>query len=224
MALAVDVFSQNSGKEELLTRHLPGKVVTVARHFGSHLGEKATFAHELPRKRQAMKTGFYSVGQLRYESRVLWRLKRCLFISRLVNTALPGIEAFCPSKAQYLPCEKSYALFGGAQRSTRADPHHDEPGLAFLETGTSRCWSPSAKTQVGADAGAKPRASCAADRGVVWEVTSGAAILNGEITPEANLWAARWVADLRDLEPFDERGVVQRVGSDVRALFFWTAN
>ena len=33
------------------------------------------------------------------------------------------------------------------------------------------------KTLVGADAGAKPRASCAADRGVVWEVTSGAARL-----------------------------------------------
>ena len=25
---------------------LPGKVVTVARHLGSHLGEKASFAHE----------------------------------------------------------------------------------------------------------------------------------------------------------------------------------
>ena len=65
-ALATGVFSQNREKEELL-RHLvgegsfadrrlvrdgkvslPGKVVTVARHFGSHLGEKASFAHELP--------------------------------------------------------------------------------------------------------------------------------------------------------------------------------
>ena len=44
---------------------------------------------------------FYSVGQLWYESRVSWRLKRCFFISRVVNTALSGIEAFCPSKAQY---------------------------------------------------------------------------------------------------------------------------
>ena len=26
---------------------LPGKVVTVARQLGSHLGEKASFAHEL---------------------------------------------------------------------------------------------------------------------------------------------------------------------------------
>ena len=43
--------------------------------------------------------------------------------------------------------------------------------------------------------------------------------LNGEISPDANPWAARWMADLRELEPFDERGVVQRVGSDVRAHF-----
>ena len=27
---------------------LHGKVVTVARHLGSHLGEKASFVHELP--------------------------------------------------------------------------------------------------------------------------------------------------------------------------------
>ena len=118
-ALATDGFSQNRGKEELLIHlvgegsftdrrlvrdgkvSLPGKVVTVARHLGSHLGEKASFAHELPRRRQATMTAFYSVGQLRYESRVSWRLKRCFFIGRVVNTALSGIEAFCPSKAQY---------------------------------------------------------------------------------------------------------------------------
>ena len=44
--------------------------------------------------------------------------------------------------------------------------------------------------------------------------------LNGEITPDANPWAARWMADLRELEPFDERGVVQRSESP----FFGTAN
>ena len=80
---------------------LPGRVVTVARHLGGHLGEQASFAHELPRRRQATMTAFYSVGQLWYESRVSWRLKRCFFIGRVVNTVLSGIEVFCPSKAQY---------------------------------------------------------------------------------------------------------------------------
>ena len=46
-------------------------------------------------------TAFCSVGQLWYESRVSWRLKRRFFIGRVVNTAPSGIEAFCPSKAQY---------------------------------------------------------------------------------------------------------------------------
>ena len=59
-ALAVDGFSQNMSKKELLMHlvgagsladrrrvregqvQLPGKVVTVARHLGSHLGEKAS--------------------------------------------------------------------------------------------------------------------------------------------------------------------------------------
>ena len=81
-ALTVDGFSQNRSKEERLLHlvmtgsladrrrvreghvQLPGKVVTVARHQGSHLGEKASFVHELPRRRQAVMTSFYSVGQL----------------------------------------------------------------------------------------------------------------------------------------------------------------
>ena len=62
-ALATDGFSQNRGKVELL-KHLvgegsfTGKVVTVARHLGSLLGDKASFAHELPRRRQAKMDGF----------------------------------------------------------------------------------------------------------------------------------------------------------------------
>ena len=41
----------------------------------------------------------------------------------------------------------------------------------------------------------------------------------GELTPEANPWAVRWMEDLEALQPYDERGVIQRMGKDVRALF-----
>ena len=41
----------------------------------------------------------------------------------------------------------------------------------------------------------------------------------GDISPEANPWAVRWMADLEELEPYDERRVIQHVGRDVRALF-----
>ena len=41
----------------------------------------------------------------------------------------------------------------------------------------------------------------------------------GELTPEANPWAVRWMEDLETLQPYDERGVIQRMGKDVRALF-----
>ena len=113
-ALATDGFSQNLGKEELpmhlvgegsfadrrLVRDgkvsLPGKVVTFARHLGTCLGEKASFARELPRRRQAAMTAFYSVGQLWYESRVSWRLKRCFFIGRIWNRGLLSIESTVP--------------------------------------------------------------------------------------------------------------------------------
>ena len=40
----------------------------------------------------------------------------------------------------------------------------------------------------------------------------------GEFSPEANPWAVRWMADLEELDPYDERGVSQPMGRDVRAL------
>ena len=83
------------------------KISCQPKHLGSHLGEKASFTHELPRRRQATMAAFYSVGQLWYESRVSWRLKRCLFISRVVNTALSGIEAFCPQRHEGVSMDES---------------------------------------------------------------------------------------------------------------------
>ena len=62
-----------------------------------------------------MMTAFYSVGQLWYESRVSWRLKRCLFISRVVNTALSSIEAFCP-KTKYEALKYGWVVAGSAAR------------------------------------------------------------------------------------------------------------
>ena len=65
--------------------------------------------------------------------------------------------------------------FGSTQRSSMTSPHHDQQGFAFLETGTLRRGGSCATTQVGADAGAEPCTSCAADHGVVGEVTCGTA-------------------------------------------------
>ena len=39
------------------------------------------------------------------------------------------------------------------------------------------------------------------------------------MSPEANPWAVRWMAVLEELEPYDEMGVIQRMGRDMRALF-----
>ena len=56
----VDVVSAVSEADSL---------AVLARHLDSHLGKKASFTHELPRRRQATMAAFYSVGQLWYESR-----------------------------------------------------------------------------------------------------------------------------------------------------------
>ena len=123
---------------------------------------------------------FYSVGQLWYESRVSWRLKRCFFISRVVNTALSGIEAFCPSKAQYQALHVTGDLSreegsGWAQR-------HEGGSMGEVRTSTNkevlRFWKLAPcdveawvrRLKWAQDVGAGPLAPCASAHCDVWEI------------------------------------------------------
>ena len=196
---------------------LPGKVVTAARQLGSHLGEKASFAHELPRRRQATMTAFCTVGQLWYESSVSWRLKRCFFIGRVVNTALSGIEAFCPWKAQYqsltslVTCLARRVMAGAAARRRehgrvrtmsnkevlrfwKLAPCDVEARVRRLKWAQTLVQDPAHHTQlITATPGKLPSEP---------NPTLGP---GGEMLPEANQWAVRWLAVLDELEPFVER-------------------
>ena len=163
---------------------------------------------------------FYSVGQLWYESRVSWRLKRCFFIGRVVNTALSGIEAFCPSKAQYqsltslVTCLARRVMAGattrmgdhgrvrtmsnkGVLRFWKLAPCDVEAQVRRLKWAQTLVQDPSHHTQL---------------------ITAMFGKLPSQRTPEANPWAVRWMADLEELGPYDERGVIQRMGP------FWIAN
>ena len=161
---------------------LPGKVVIVARHLGSHLEEKVSFTHELPRRRQATMAAFYSVGQLWYESRVSWRLKRCFFISRVVNTALSGIEAFCPSKAQNqaltssVTCLARRVMAGAAARRGEHGRVRTLTNLSSVFNGFRNAGM--GETQVGRGS-AKPSASGETGGGRRGQRTRGSATLGG---------------------------------------------
>ena len=181
---------------------LPGKVVAVERHLGSHLGEKASFAHELQRRRQATMTAFYSVGQLWYESRVSWRHKRCFFIGRVVNTALSGIEAICPSRRVVAGAAARRGehgrvravSVGGVLRFWALAPCDVEAQVRRLKWAQTLLQDPSHRAQlITAMFGKLPSEP---------NPTQGP----GEVSPEANPWAVRWMADLEELEPYDERG------------------
>ena len=124
-------------------------------------------------------TAFYSVDQLWYESRV-WRLKRCFFIGRVVNTALSGIEAFCPSKAQYqslsslVTCPARRVMAGAAARKGdhgRVRTMSNKEVLRFWKLALCGVESPGAKTQVGTDFGAGPFAPHTIDHCHVWETS-----------------------------------------------------
>ena len=168
-------------------------------------------------------TAFCTVGQLWYESRVSWTLKRCFSIGRVVNTALSGIEAFCPSTAQYqsltslVTCLARRVMAGAARRREhgrvrtmsnkevlrfwKMAPCDVEARVRRLKWAQTLVQDPAHHTQL---------------------ITAMFGKLPSEpdsTLPEANPWAVRWMADLEELEPYDERGVIQRVGRDVRALF-----
>ena len=117
----------------------------VARHLGSHLGEKASFTHELPRRRQATMTAFYSVGQLWYESRVSWRLKTLLLHQScgqhgtFWNRGVLSVERTVPSShvSGDLSCEEGNGWRSSTEGGTWASPHiNKQGGSAFLEAGT----------------------------------------------------------------------------------------
>ena len=170
-------------------------------------------------------------NQLWYESRVSWRLKRCFFIGRVVNTALSGIEAFCPSEAQYqsltslVTCLARRVMAGAAARRGelgrvrtmsnkevlrfwKLAPCDVEARVRRLKWAQTLVQDPSHHAQlITAMFGKLPSEP---------NPTLGP---GDEILPEANPWAVRWMADLEELEPYDERGVIQRMGRDVRALF-----
>ena len=193
--------------------------------LGSHLGEKASFTHELPRRRQATMAAFYSVGQLWYESRVSWRLKRCFFISRVVNTALSGIEAFCPSKAQYqaltslVTCLARRVIAGAAARRRehgRIRTLTNQEVLRFWKLAPCDVEARVRRLKWAQDVGAGTRRTmrkCSLRcSGKLPAEPSATLSPVGEITPEANPWAVRWMEDLEALQPYDERCVVQRMG------------
>ena len=47
---------------------------------------------------------------------------------------------------------------------------------------------------------------------------------DGELSPDANPWAVRWMADLEALEPYDERGVVRRMEKGCESPLLWTVS
>ena len=139
------------------------------------------------------------------------RLKRCFFIGRVVNTPLSGIEAFCPSKAQHqsltslVTCLARRVMAGAAARRGqhgrvrtmsnkevlrfwKLAPCDVEARVRRLEWAQTLVQDPAHHTQlITAMFGKLPSEP---------NPTLGP---GGEILPEANPWAVRWMADLEEL-------------------------
>ena len=125
-----------------------------------------------------------------------------------------GIEAFCPSKAQYqaltslVTCLARRVMAGAAARRGSMAPCDVEARVRRLKRAQTLVQDPSHHAQVLTAMFGKLPAEPSSTLGP-----------DGEITPEANPWAVRWMEDLEALQPYDERSVVQRMGKNVRALF-----
>ena len=80
---------------------LVGQPVDFARSLGGLIGPSGAFAHELGARIKAVKAAYSRLGAFWVQENVPWRWRRSVFLGTVVNTALAGIEAFLPSKAQY---------------------------------------------------------------------------------------------------------------------------
>ena len=133
---------------------------------------------------------------------------------------------FCPSKAQYQSLTSLVTWMAGA--AARRGEHGRVRTMSKKEVlrfwKLAPCGSLGAKTQVGTDFGAGPFAPHTTDHCLFGKLPSEPNPTlgpDGEILPEANPCAVRWMADLEELEPYDERGVIQRMVRDVTALFLY---
>ena len=242
-ALAIDGFSQNRGKEELLMHlvgegsfadrrlvrdgkvSLPGKVVTVARYLG------------ILRSRAPLAAASHDDGSPLGRSAVVpeqsvVELTRCFFIGRVVNTALSGIEALCPSKAQYQIAYVAGDLSGQKGDGWMVQRREGENMGASAQCPTRRycvsgnwhlaMWKPGCEDSSGHRLWCRTLRTTQLITAMFGKLPSEPSPTlgpGGEISPEANPWAVRLMADLEELEPYAARGVIQRMGRDVRALF-----
>eukprot|EP00959_Pyramimonas_sp_CCMP1952_P399974 8380224-Pyramimonas_sp.AAC.1 len=58
------------------------------------------FGPELKSREKALRRAWYSLGGIWSVPGIPHRLRRCVFISKIYNTALSGLEGFLPSEGE----------------------------------------------------------------------------------------------------------------------------
>ena len=225
-ALATDGFSQNRGKEELLMYlvgegsladrrlvrdgkvSLPGKVVTVARH----LGEKRH-----PSLTSSLGGGFLLGRSVVVREQSVVEAKEVLLHWSCGKHRSIWNRGLVPRKHSINRLRRWRRADHGRVRTMsnkevlrfwKLAPCDVEARVRRLKWAQTVVQDPAHHTQlITAMFGKLPSEP---------NPTLGP---GGEILPEANPWAVRWMADLEELEPYNERRVIQRVGRDVRALY-----
>ena len=160
-----------------------------------------------------------------------WRLKRCLFIGRVVNTALSGIKAFFAPRKHSISRLTSLVtclarrVMAGEKRASKGvsrtmsnkevlrfwkmAPRDAEARVRRLKWAQTLVQDPAHHTQlITATLGKLPSEP---------NPTLGPG--TSEILPEANPWAVRRMADLEELEPYDGEGSHSAYGSGREGSF-----
>eukprot|EP00959_Pyramimonas_sp_CCMP1952_P432564 9058119-Pyramimonas_sp.AAC.1 len=96
----------------------PGRAAQIIKSLGFRVSAQPhRYAVELKARCNAMQSGFYSMGIFWQLPGIPHRLRRCLFMSKVYNAGLSGIEAYVPTGTEYRRLTNQIASF--ARRAMR---------------------------------------------------------------------------------------------------------
>eukprot|EP00972_Heterocapsa_arctica_P095415 14071220-Heterocapsa_arctica.AAC.1 len=79
---------------------MPGKVARTARYLGPWLHMRGSFCSERDKRIIAARIGLSLLGQY-WWSKTQWKMKRLVFMGRVIGAIISGLEALLPTNCDY---------------------------------------------------------------------------------------------------------------------------
>ena len=115
---------------------MPGRTTEGTRSLGCIITANCSYTAERKEGQKAVRQAFQQVGTFWTELGIPWKWKRSMFICRVQNAGLSGIETFLPTDRDYRMLDCTIASVGRlALRGKACDKEQDEMRYKAMTTG-----------------------------------------------------------------------------------------